>query len=299
VTSPLESPGSPDLVRATSAESLPSLARFQRPGDARGWYVVVDPAGRYPALGRSERSIDFGPAIRTTIFVVCIVGCGILAARDRVSTPITLLFFLLGGAGGALLGGLLAELAGSLLPHTWHRSAKDGPRMRVQPSDGRAWRLCETVSALAGTSSWTDRTVDPRRRAPAILWTAVGRSLEVERQYLDARRALDHESLQDLGRETLARLARERESLDAVETNLRGVLAAARDIDRRRTELERLRRSRAEERELRGRLARSNGSLVGAAESDRQADLSAGLAAETETISELLAASDALLYDLD
>ncbi len=285
-------------VRATSPASMPSLARFERPGDGHAWYVVVDPAGRFSALGRAERIVDLGPAIRAVIFLICIVGCGLWAARDRSSTPITLLFFLLGGCGGALLGGLVAALLTGL-PHTWHRSADNAPRLRVQPSEERAWQLCETAAALAETSSWTDRTVDPARRAPAILWAAVGRSLEVERQYLDVQRALTHESLQDLGQETLARVERERESLDAVEVNLGTVLATARDIDRRRAELEQMRRKRAEERELRSRMAGSHGSLTGAADSDRQADLAAGLAAETEAIAGLLADSDALLQDLD
>lgn len=276
---------------------MPSLARFQRPGDGRAWYVVVDPAGRFTAEGRAERSIDLGPAIRTLIFLVCIVGCGWWAAQDRSSTPVTLLFFLLGGSGGALLGGLVNALLRGL-PHHWHWPGDDAPRLRVQPTDMRAWRLCETVAALAETSSWVDRTVDPARRAPAILWAAVGRSLEVERQHQDAERALTHDSLQDLGRATLAQVERERESLDAVEANLRTVLATALDLDRQRIELERVRRKRAEERELRGRMA-GHGSLTGQADSDRQADLAAGLAAEAEAIADLLAASDALLHDLD
>jgi hypothetical protein len=294
-----EPSGPAGLIRTTSVEQLPSLARFQRLGDpGGGWYVLVDPAGRHTALGRAERSIDFGPLIRTVIFVACIVGCGLWAARDRTVTPVTLLFFLLGGSGGALLGGLVVSLVKGL-PHTWHRFPDDGPRLRVLPSDERAWRLCETVAALAATSSWTDRTVDPRRRAPAILWAAAGRSLEVERQYQDAQRALDHESLQDLGRETLARVQRERESLDAVEANLSAVLATARGIDGRRAELEQMRRKRAAERELRSRMAGSHASLADIADSDRQADLSAGLAAEAGAIADLLAASDALLHDLD
>jgi len=277
---------------------MPSLARFQRRGADRGWYVVADPASRYPAQGRAERTVDLGPAIRGLIFLVSIVGCGLWAARDSASTPEALLFFLLGGCGGAVVAGVLAALANGL-PHTWHRSAKDGPRLRVLPADDRAWRLCETVAGLADTSSWTDRTVDPARRAPAILWSAVGRSLAVERQYVDAERALDHESLQDLGRETLARVERERESLDAVERNLRAVLATALDIDRQRAQRARERQKRAEERELRNRMAGSIGSVVEPTESDPHADASAGLAAEAEAIAELLAASDALLEDLD
>ena len=71
VSSPFESPGSPELIR-TSASSMPSLAKFQRRGADRGWYIVADPAGRYPAQARSERALDFGPAIRSVIFLICI-----------------------------------------------------------------------------------------------------------------------------------------------------------------------------------------------------------------------------------
>jgi hypothetical protein len=141
---------------------------------------------------------------------------------------------------------------------TWRR-ADERPRLRVAPADERAWRLCETVAGLAATNSWTDRTVDPQRRAPAILWEAVGRSLAVERQYLDAERALGHESLHDLGRETLARVERERESLDAIELNLRRVLATAQDIDRQR---ERRARGGRAGRERERRLAAASGSAV-------------------------------------
>jgi hypothetical protein len=210
---------------------------------------------------------------------------------------VALLFFLLGGSGGAVIGGALSALV-TRLPVTWRR-ADERPRLRVTAADERAWRLCETVACLAATNSWTDRTVDPRRRAPAILWAAVGRSLAVERQYLDAERALDHESLHDLGRETLARVERERESLDAIELNLRRVLTTAQDIDRQRERRAKEQEKRAEERQLRTRMASSVGSAVETTQSDQHADVSAGMAAEAEAIAELLAASDALLHDLD
>lgn len=296
MSSPLESPGSPAPI-TTSSTSMPSLAKFQRQGADRGWYVLVDPAGRYPAQARPERSVDFGPAIRGLIFLICILGFGLWAAHNRVSTPEALLFFLLGGCGGVVLGGVLSALV-TRLPVTWRR-ADERPRLRVAPADERAWRLCETVAGLAATSSWTDKTVDPQRRAPAILWAAVGRSLVVERQYLDAQRALGHESLHDLGRETLAGVERERESLDAIELNLRAVLATAQDIDRQRERRAKERAKRAEERELRARMAGSSGSAVEPTRSDQHADVSAGMAAEAQAIAELLAASDMLLDDLD
>ena len=124
-------------------------------------------------------------------------------------------------------------------------------------------------------------------------------SLAVDRQYLGAERALGHESLHDLGRETLARVERERESLDAIELNLRTVLATAQDIDRQRERRAKEREKRAEERELRTRMTGSFGSAVEPTESDQPADVSAGMAAEAEAIAELLAASDMLLHDLD
>ena len=109
MSSPLESPGSPALIR-TSTSSMPSLAKFQRRGADRGWYTLADPAGRYPAQARPERALDLGPAIRSVIFLICIVGCGLWAARDKDSTPVALLFFLLGGSGGAIIGGALSAL---------------------------------------------------------------------------------------------------------------------------------------------------------------------------------------------
>jgi hypothetical protein len=92
---------------------------------------------------------------------------------------------------------------------------------------------------------------------------------------------------------------RERESLDAIELNLRTVLA-----------------TRAGHRPAAGtpgegageagrgaRAAHPDGRHLGSAveptESDQHADVSAGMAAEAEAIAELLAASDMLLHDLD
>jgi len=296
VPSPHKSPGSPELIQ-TSTASMPSLAKFQRADADRGWYVLADPAGRYPAQATAERTVDFAPAIRSVIFLVCILGLGVWTAQDRASAPEALLFFLLGGCGGVVVGGALSALV-TRLPVTWRR-ADERPRVRVTPGDEQAWRLCETVAGLAATHSWTDRTVDPQRRAPAILWKAVERSLAVERQRLDAQRALDHESLHDLGREALARVQRERESLDAIERNLRTVLATAQDIDRQRERRAKELAKRAEERELRTRMAGSLASAVEPAESDHHADVSAGMAAEATAIAELLAASDMLLHDLD
>lgn len=35
--------------------------------------------------------------------------------------------------------------------------------------------MCEAVKELAACRSWVDRTVDPQRRIPVLLWAAVTR----------------------------------------------------------------------------------------------------------------------------
>ena len=84
MSSPLEPSGASALIRTMSSASMPSVAKFRRWGDDRGWYVVVDPAGRHSAIGRPDRSVDFEPAIRTMIFLVCIVGIRALGRAGQV-----------------------------------------------------------------------------------------------------------------------------------------------------------------------------------------------------------------------
>jgi hypothetical protein len=127
--------------------------------------------------------------------------------------------------------------------------------------------------------------------------------LTVDRQYVDARRALEHASLVDLAQETLVKVARERESLDAVEANLQKVLRTATDIDRRRVQVEHEKKlaqeRKREEQELRGRLSDGRSSISELHVSDSEADRSAGVAVEAEIISQLLVESDRMLREFD
>ncbi len=125
----------------------------------------------------------------------------------------------------------------------------------MTPRNDQAWQMCETVYDLVKCRSWVDRTVDPQRRIPLLLWTAVRRSLEVEKQHDAVSRARSHPSLDDLAREAAAKIARERAALSTVAKNLRTVRDAARHVDRTRDE--RVQQQRAargmqqEERQLR------------------------------------------------
>lgn len=297
------SPGEP------GSGPMPSLARFRGaggPGSTGGWYVVTKPGGR------ADRGLD--PPVRSdrvrnvlvgVLSMGTVVGCALWAASHAGSLLGGLLLLLLGGSVGALAGGMVAVLLGGLsLPALGRRRDRDDRHRRVvRPADERAWRLCELGEALAASESWGDRTIDRDRRVPGILWSAVDRSLVVDRQFRDAERAVAHASLADLAQDTLARVAAERESLDAVEENLRAVLAAATRLDGLRARRALDRRSaqdrEREERELRARLTGRAAATGRPVESYLQADSSAGLAAEAEVVAELLAESDAMLRDLD
>ena len=290
--------------------SMPSLARLAG-ADGVGWFIVTDPNHQQPR--RRPIRVSSAAVRRAVVGVIalaCVLGSALWAASRADSLLSGLLLLLLGGSAGALLGGMATVLLGGLparrrpaRPGEGAGVVPAGPRHVVRPSDGRAWRLCEIAALLAESTAWADRTVDPERRVPSIIWSAVGRSLLVDRQYQDAQRAADHPSLEDLARDTLARIAAERASLDLIEANLRAVLTTAVGIDERRAQARQDRRSaqqRAlEERELRARLA-GRGAVAGSpVESHLQADTSAGLAAEAEVVAELLARSDAMLRDLD
>jgi hypothetical protein len=282
---------------------MPSLARFRGPGDGTGWFVITHPAGRAQRREVPAPTGRLRSAVIGLVSFAAVLGCALWAASQAGSLLGALLLLVLGGSVGALVGGMLAVALGSLpspgLRLARRRSDDDGRRRVVRPSDERAWRLCEIGAALAATTSWSDRTVDRDRRVPAILWSAVQRSLVVDRQFQDAQRAAAHASLADLAQDTLTRLAEERASLDAIEANLRAVLAAAGGIDQRRAQLALDRERRREERELRTRLTGQQASLADPLESHLQADRSAGVAAEAEVVAELLAESDAMLRDLD
>jgi hypothetical protein len=170
---------------------------------------------------------------------------------------------------------------------------------RVSPRNDQAWQMCETVYDLVQCRSWVDRTVDPQRRIPLLLWSAVRRSLEVEKQQDAVSRARSHPSLDDLAQEAAAKIERERAALSTVARNLRAIRDAARKVDRTRDE--RVQQQRAarekqqEERQLRSVLLGTSTS-ASPEHSESRADAAAGLAAEAETVAALLADTDRILH---
>jgi hypothetical protein len=206
------------------------------------------------------------------------------------------------------LAGAIASLpfVGASQAYQYFTDRRHGrPRSYTITDDGnpQAWRLCDLAWRTAQTESWSNRTVDPQRKLAAVVWSAVERITAIERQRSDARRALEHESLRALAEETLARIEREQRSLDAIESNVEKVFAAADRIDVARALAAREREVRelrlAEERELLGRLTGDPyGRPTGAQTSDHAADRSAGMAAEAEAVAGWLAESDRMLRDL-
>jgi hypothetical protein len=175
--------------------------------------------------------------------------------------------------------------------------------LQVTDRRSQAWTMCDLAWQIAGLDSWRDRTVDPERRAPSIVWSAVERITGLDREYPDAARALTHPSLKELAEEKIRRIEEERESLKCIEGNLRKVVDTARAIDAARAqtawEREIAKQRRAEEQELRGRLTGNDrqGSTTDDV-SNRRADESAGLAAEAKAIAGWLAESDRMLRDI-
>jgi hypothetical protein len=124
--------------------------------------------------------------------------------------------------------------------------------------------------------------------------------MALDRQYADATEAIKHPSLEELAKVTLSKIDRERQSLNAIEANLNKVLTAAIGIDQQRVQIAAEKKlaeqRRREEQELSGRLAGYD-TIAAPQVSDTQADRSAGLAAETEVIADLLADSDRIIRE--
>jgi DNA-binding MarR family transcriptional regulator len=196
VSSPLESPGSP---RSSDEHNVDALAR--EISALRCGSRLVHPC-------RPGRPVPGAGEIRARLR---------LRPRDpqRHLPDLHRRLWTLGGPRQGKHAGGIAVLPPRRLRWGGHRrcavraghplAGDVAPRRRAAAAAGRARRRAGLAPLRDGGrprrhDSWTDQTVDPQRRAPAILWAAVGRSLAVERQYLDAQRALGHESLHDLGR---------------------------------------------------------------------------------------------------
>lgn len=202
---------------------------------------------------------------------------------------------------GILFGGLAAMPLFALMGYLDKGRERGRPEAfaRVTRKNELAWQMCETVEQLATCRAWVDRTVDPQRRVPVLLWAAVRRSMEVERQRDAVFRARSHPSLDDLARDAAAKADQERAALVIVAENLRAICDAASQVDRTRTQRARqqqaTRDKQIEERRLRTTLLGSSTSAAPEL-SEHRADAAAGLAAEAETIAVLLADTDRLLH---
>lgn len=281
--------------------TMPSVARFRKVYSEDGFFLICDPGGDYRIVADGKVTRDRRDVAERVWALVTALICAIWAATNATSLGEIFAFFIGGAMGGLILGCMIGvcitEIAGVM-----HRESDQSNSRKITTDSHQAWRLCLTVAKLAQVKSWADGTVDPTGRAPSILWSAVGRSMALDCQYVDATKALKHTSLETLAKETLSKIDRERQSLNAIEANLNKVLTTAIGIDEQRVQIAAEKKlaeqRRREEQELRRRLAGYD-TVAAPQVSDTQADRSAGLAAETEVIADLLAESDRMLRESD
>ena len=319
-------------TRTTRLLPLPrvSLVRFSRPpsNDGAGvvdsnpaartpasnsgpseWYIVTNPLERYVVTSRGDVRKRISSRAATTVTILAAVAgllAGILtlvsspdgdwtAGRAIVSVPT---FAILVG-----LAGWLSLLAASTIGAIY-RTSRDHPAayLRVDQHDTLAWRLCRVTEAVIKTTAWRHGTVDPSRQVAIISWSAIGRALMATRRLDDARRATAHLSLAAMADEAIAALEQEMEALEQIYLNLGRVLLAAKSVDEQRIAAEQRRKDRLtqkrEEAELRQKLTGS-APTVDLHDSLAEADRSAGVAAETNVVAQLLAQSEQLLRDVD
>lgn len=286
----------------TDTDAMPWLARFQHaPGEA-GWYVVRDPDGKYEITDSGDVTYRAGRhwSRFTTLAIAAAVTAWLAAAGT--SRAEILVNSLIGLVVGLVLGAVSGKLARTLaagVQTSRDRRAGRTASATVAPANEQGWRLCLAAVRVSRTDAWTDRTIDPHRNLPRIIWAAIDRSVNLDWQQSDARQALGHESLVPLAEDTLDRVARERESLQQVEANIDAVGRAARAVDRQRAERdwsERVAHERGrEERELLGRLTGVEAARTTGTASDDPADRAAGLAAEAREVARLLAETERIL----
>jgi hypothetical protein len=281
--------------------AVPSLVTFPRYRPQSGWYLVVDPAGRY-SIREDDGAVlgDHGEVPALLVGLTSVLGCATGVASCAWSAAWAVPFFLLGGFGGVIIGFLL----GTAFMAAARREPIPGVDVhRVEPTDPLGWRLCGLVARIARTQSWLDGTIDPQRRAHSILWTALGRALIVDRRYPQFRTALHHGSAGAATGDTVAAMSAERASLAAVEAYLQQVLSTAIGVDRRQTRIDHEQRSwraaRRPDPRLRGGLPDLAEALAAAGDSDIAADSAAGLAAEAEVVATLLIDVDAMFAATD
>lgn len=281
--------------------ALPTLGRSRLRGVNSDFYLLCRP-GRLVIRPHGGSSSIF---TRVLIAVAWLIPVGffigyLVQTLSRDTTwwlPAVLAAVITAVVGGGISAVPVFGLAGYLDTSRERRRAQ--VVARVTRKNELGWQLCETVQGVVACRSWADRTVDPQRRIPVLLWTAVQRSIEVETQRDAVYRARSHPSLDDLARAAAAKATREHAALASVALNLRTIRDAAEHVDRTRSQRAQQQRTardkQLEERQLRSTLL---GTVTSAApdHSDNRADAAAGLAAQAETIAALLADTDRLLH---
>lgn len=173
------SPSVPPLIR-DSHPALPSVARFREHKYAEGFFLICDPAGDYSIISSGEVTSTRGNRAGISVALVTTLICAIWAAINATSLGWGIALFVMGAAGGLFIGGIIGAgimgVTGSLHRKSDQRKGRD-ISFKITPDSGQPWRLCSIVAKLAQVKSWADGTVDKTRRAPSILWSAVGRSM--------------------------------------------------------------------------------------------------------------------------
>jgi hypothetical protein len=280
------------------------------------WYIATNPLGRYFITPRGDIRKQIS-RLAASIAAISAVIAGLLAglsamasSPDPGSTPVRVTIYAIVFTGFVGLFAWLVLRAVSAVIAAYH-IGKDRAEVyhRVHSHDVLAWRLCRVTEAVIRTDAWRDGTVDPSRQVAIISWSAIGRALTAARRLDDARRAAAHISLADIAEEALTKLEQEIEALEQIYLNLGRVLLSAKSVDEQRMAAEQRRKDRIvqrreeselrrEESELRQKLT-GNAPVLDLQDSFAEADRSAGTAAETAAIAQLLAQSDVLLRDVD
>ncbi|MGH3932384.1 MAG: hypothetical protein ACRDTF_20690 [Pseudonocardiaceae bacterium] len=312
-----DTPGNPPLIRGKNRK-MPSVAWFPHGQHKGEFFLILNPVGKYKIFNealnldtvvfwykRIDIAVLYLLIAMAFVFPAAVVISAEAVGHDEVFAPLF---------PGSAIGFLVAAFF--FQRKMVNRAKSPDNSLMVTMKNQQAWRLCSTVAKLGRVASWADGTVDTARQAPSILWSAVGRSITLDQQYAEATEALELSrseefeplSLGDLAKKRLSKVDQERQSLNAVEANLNQVLKTAVGIDRRRVRVAEEKKEAAQRqrkaRELRDRLDGYNAidgddTTVAPQVSDAQADRSAGLAAETKFIADLLAECDRMLRESD
>lgn len=270
-TAPAARPASPGRAPAAPPRPVRSAAfpTLVRHGWGRtGYYLVGDPAvvtARHRIDDDGTVTRELSETERLGVGLALVVAGGLLAGLVAALVGTELRLFAPWAILGAIASVVAVRRCGAGLDRVLDRVLRlpAGATVRVEPGHAQAWELCEIAAGLAGTRSWLGYDVDERRRAPQLLWDAVHRSIQLDAELVDVRRAQAHVALQELVQQTSDRIAAERAVLESVRSNLRTVLDVAVGMDRRadaRAEAARLQR---EQDELRDRLAGRAGVVAG------------------------------------